>query len=100
MSKLKTGKPPAEVIGDFAEVMKTGQCQDGRGLYLVVVDKPEVENLLNGECYVRGATAHQCGKAILEKLGVRFEKVNKGRFDSRLLAELREWRAAQEEQSV
>ena len=91
--KPRVKKTDPEVIGDFGAVLTAGDGEDGRGLYQVESDEPKLQELLDGECYIRAATAYQGGQALLQHLGVKLVKVSRDRFTELLLQEVRELRA-------
>ena len=73
--KPNTKKPPAEVVGSFADVMKRGPCGDGRDLY-------RFPNLLGHELFVLAASELQAWKAMQPEL-CTIERMTKAKIAER-----------------
>ena len=82
--KPRVKKPPAEIVGSFAEVMKRGECNDGRDLYAFyyVVGKTFAGIDNPKEMYVLAASELQAWKAMHSSIGV-MEKLTKGKMSDR-----------------
>ncbi len=70
----KKPKPPAEVVGSFADWLKRGGCDDGRDLY-------ELSGVI-GDTYVLAKSELDAWKALRSELGT-LEKLTKAKLAER-----------------
>ena len=79
--KPSTEKPPAEVVGSFEDVMRRGECDDGRSLFCFD-DGGDYECTRIGEIFVLAASELQAWKAMHSSLG-RILKMTRGKMFER-----------------
>ncbi len=79
--KPRVQKPPAEVVGSFADWLKRGVCDDGRDLW-VFDDTGDSRGNHRFETFVLAASELLAWKALHSQLGI-FEKMTKAKLAER-----------------
>lgn len=80
-TKTRVKKPSAEVVGSFAEVLKRGECDDGRDLYEFWASGTVIP-VLDWKIYVLAKSELDSWKALRSKLGT-MERLTKARIAER-----------------
>ncbi len=70
--KPRVTKPPAEIVGSFADAVKRNECNDGRSLFRFWNGKTET--------YILAASELQAWKALHSSLGI-IERISRVRME-------------------
>lgn len=80
-TKPRVQKPPAEIIGSFADVMSSEECKDGRSLFVFRCTS-KTGQVSVAETFVLAGSELLVWKALHSHLGT-IEKMNQGKMSER-----------------